>query len=180
MIGGEGPTYFGKYKGSVFNNQDPLGLARVQVTVADVMGFNVSNWAMPCLPVAGLQSGFYLVPPLRASVWVEFEQGDPDHPIWTGCFWRGKEEVPSAAQVPVPPPVPPMPPMQNIVLQTAVGHIFAINDQIASLSGGIMLKTPGGAMIQVSDKEITITNGIAKITLIGNAVRINDTALVVT
>ena len=44
--------------------------------------------------------GFFLVPPVGANVWVEFEAGDPDYPIWTGCFW-GPGEVPApAAAVP--------------------------------------------------------------------------------
>lgn len=165
----------GKYRGRVFNNQDPKGIGRIQAQVPDVMGYSVSNWAMPCLPFTGLQSGFYLVPPVNAGVWIEFEQGDVDHPIWTGCWWGGREEVPPLAQV----PVPPIPPMQNLVAQTAGGHVFAMNDQVASPAAGIMLKTPGGAMIQISNKGITITNGTATIKLIGNAVSINGNALIV-
>jgi Type VI secretion system/phage-baseplate injector OB domain len=174
VSGGDGRTYFGKYRGRVFNNQDPKGLARIQIQVPDVMGLNVSNWAMPCLPFTGLQSGLYVVPPVNAGVWVEFEQGDIDHPVWTGCWWGGPEEVPTLAQAPV------VPPLQNIVLQTVGGHVVAINDQKAGPVSGIVMKTPGGAMIQVSDTGIVITNGTARITLVGNAVSINGTGLVVT
>lgn len=173
-MGDAGRSYFGKYRGRVFNNNDPKSIGRLQVQVPDVMGLNVSNWAMPCLPFAGLGTGFYLVPPINAGVWVEFEQGDIDHPIWTGCWWGGREELPLLAQAPV------VPPQQNIVLQTAGGHVVAINDQKTSPVSGILLKTPGGAMIQVSDTGIVITNGTARITLTGKTVSINDTGLVVT
>jgi uncharacterized protein involved in type VI secretion and phage assembly len=172
--GGGGRTYFGKYRGRVFNNEDPKLCGRIQVQVPDITGLNVSNWAMPCLPFTGLQSGLYLVPPVGAGVWVEFEQGDIDHPIWTGCWWGGREEVPVLAQAPV------VPPQQNIVLQTAGGHAVAINDQKGSPVSGILLRAPGGAMIQINDTGIVITNGTAKITLRGNAVSINGTNLVVT
>jgi hypothetical protein len=174
VIENERQTYVGKYRARVFNNQDPYGLARIQVQVPDVMGFNVSNWAMPCLPFTGLQSGFYLVPPINAGVWVEFEHGDIDRPIWTGCWWGGREEVPLLAQSPV------VPPQQNVVVQTAGGHVVALNDQKATPLSGVVLKTPGGAMIQVSDTGIVITNGTARIALIGNTVSINGTSLVIT
>jgi uncharacterized protein involved in type VI secretion and phage assembly len=171
VIRGEGHTYFGKYKGRVFNNLDPKGLGRIQVQVADVIGLNVSNWAMPCLPFTGLQSGFYLVPPLNAGVWVEFEQGDIDHPIWTGCWWGGREELPLLAQA----PVPPSPPMQNIVLQSIGQYSISINDRT-----GIRIASPSGAVIIVSDAGITINNGKgATIDVFGPVVSINGNALIV-
>ena len=79
--------FFGKYRGKVELNLDPLGLGRVQVSVADVMGDGTLAWAMPCLPGAGPGVGFFTIPPVGANVWVEFERGDPDYPIWCGGFW---------------------------------------------------------------------------------------------
>ena len=57
------------------------------VQVPDVLGETPSSWAMPCVPAAGIQAGCFIVPPIGSQVWVEFEQGDPDYPIWTGGFW---------------------------------------------------------------------------------------------
>lgn len=79
--------FFGKYRGKVELNLDPLGLGRVQVSVADVMGDGTMAWAMPCLPGAGPGVGIFTIPPVGANVWVEFERGDPDYPIWSGGFW---------------------------------------------------------------------------------------------
>lgn len=84
---------FGKYRGMVTDNKDPLKLGRVQVTVPAVPGMT-ANWAEPCAPYAGKQVGFYTIPPVGAKVWVEFEGGNPDFPIWSGCFWQASE-VPS-------------------------------------------------------------------------------------
>lgn len=78
--------YYGKHRGIVVDNLDPLLLGRVFVNVTSVPGVLASP-AMPCVPYAGFQVGFVMIPPIGANVWVEFEQGDPSHPIWTGCFW---------------------------------------------------------------------------------------------
>jgi hypothetical protein len=81
------PTFFGKYRGTVTNPVDLQGLGRVQVSVPDVLGDGKLAWAMPCTPYGGDGVGFFAIPPKDAKVWVEFERGDPDYPIWTGCFW---------------------------------------------------------------------------------------------
>ena len=86
---------FGKYRGAVLNNLDPLQLGRIQATVPDVSGLAPTSWAMPCVPVAGKQMGTFVLPQIGSGVWI-FEQGNPEHPIWTGCFW-GVGEVPAHA-----------------------------------------------------------------------------------
>jgi hypothetical protein len=85
-----GARYYGKYRGMVVENIDPLELGRIFVKVAAVPGV-VASPAMPCVPYAGPQVGTVLIPPIGANVWVEFEQGDPSHPIWVGCFWTEGE-----------------------------------------------------------------------------------------
>ncbi len=89
------PRFFGKYRGTVASNVDPLLLGRVQVSCPAVLGSGQLSWALPCTPYAGNDVGLFLVPPVGANVWVEFEAGDPDVPILGGCFW-GTGEVPAA------------------------------------------------------------------------------------
>jgi hypothetical protein len=77
--------YFGKYRGIVLNHTDPLQLGRI---LAQVAGFSaIISWAMPCLPYVGTH-GILALPPVGTSVWIEFEQGNIDYPIWSGCFWN--------------------------------------------------------------------------------------------
>jgi hypothetical protein len=90
--------YWGKHRGKVTDNLDPLALGRVQVTVPAVKGLAM-GWAMPCVPYAGRGVGFYAIPPIGGNVWVEFEGGDPNYPVWTGCFWE-EGEVPNEPAVP--------------------------------------------------------------------------------
>ena len=70
--------FYGKYRGTVINNVDPMQLGRLLVTVPDVLGAGVpSSWAEPCVPLAGPTvppMGVYLVPPIGAGVWIEFER----------------------------------------------------------------------------------------------------------
>lgn len=89
------PKFYGKYRGRVTDNHDHSDKARVQVMVPAVLGEDTLVWAMPCSPFAGPGVGFVSIPPVGASVWVEFEAGDPHLPIWAGCFWQ-EGELPSA------------------------------------------------------------------------------------
>lgn len=89
--------FFGKYRGSVIDNADPLMLGRLQVLVPSALGEVMPTWAMPCVPYAGMQVGFCMIPDIDAAVWVEFEGGDLDYPIWTGCYWREGERPTDAA-----------------------------------------------------------------------------------
>ena len=175
MNGTSGRSFYGKYRGTVVNNVDPMGIGRIQVLAPDVSNVALSSWAMPCLPAAGIQTGVFTVPIPGSGVWVEFEQGDPDHPIWTGCFFGTAAEVPALALT-APSPVPAM------TLQTPLGNGILVSDGGGPLgAGGVTLKSATGALINVSDAGITIQNGKgAVLTLVGNVVDANAGALTIT
>lgn len=86
--------YLGKYRGTVINNVDPSGLGRVQVLVPDVSPEAITSWAMPCIPLGLTGPTGSALPNRGATVWIEFEQGDMDHPIWTGVFFGQRDDVP--------------------------------------------------------------------------------------
>jgi uncharacterized protein involved in type VI secretion and phage assembly len=164
--------YFGKHRGTVINNVDPQQMGRLQVTVSDVPVL-MSTWAMPCFPFTGTQSGAWTIPSMGAGVWVEFEQGDPDYPIWSGCYFGSAAEVPSLALA-APPALP------NVVVQTTGQTTLMLSD-VPGPTGGILLKTATGAMISINDVGITISNGKgATIAMTGPTVNVNAGALVVT
>jgi len=98
-------SYYGKYRGTVINNIDPNFAGRLLVEVPDVLGLVPSSWAEPCAPLAGASGppmGVYLVPPIGAGVWVEFERGDPNYPVWVGCRWGAPSDVPPQAKLGLP------------------------------------------------------------------------------
>ncbi|MBL4686738.1 MAG: baseplate assembly protein [Nannocystaceae bacterium] len=88
--------YYGKYRGSVISSLDLMRMGRLQVSCSAVFGPGVLAWAMPCVPFAGPLEGFYMLPKPGSNVWVEFEAGDPDRPIWAGCFWTTQTIPPKA------------------------------------------------------------------------------------
>jgi uncharacterized protein involved in type VI secretion and phage assembly len=166
-----GNKYYGIYRATVINNVDPEFLGRINVTVPAVGGITPSTWAMPSIPFAGKQMGAYMVPQVGSGVWVQFEAGDPDYPVWVGGFW-GIGEVPALALAGVP--VDP-----NIVIQSALQNTLMISD-LPGPTGGIMLKSTTGATIIVNDTGIYIQNGKgASIIMVGPSVTINAGALVV-
>ena len=79
--------YYGKYRGTVVDNADPLKRGRLRVTVPAVLGA-VEVWASPCVPYAGPNLGFYAMPEVGTGVWIDFEAGDVSYPVWVGFFWN--------------------------------------------------------------------------------------------
>jgi uncharacterized protein involved in type VI secretion and phage assembly len=165
--------YYGKYRGMVLNNIDPMQIGRLLVQVPDVTGLTPSSWAMPCFPATGKQMGVWALPQIGAGVWVEFEQGDPDYPIWTGSWFGLAAEVPALA-------LAGNPASPSIVLQTALQNTIMISD-LPGPAGGILLKTATGAMISVNDTGIVISNGKGAIlTMTGPVADFNAGALTIT
>jgi uncharacterized protein involved in type VI secretion and phage assembly len=159
-----GPPFYGKYRGAVTDNRDPLSMARVRARVPDVLGENESGWALPCVPYAGNGVGLFFIPPINSSVWIEFENGDPDYPIWTGCFWSTAEEMPLTPAVP-----------EKKVLKTEAG-IITLDDTPGA--GQLVIETTAGMKLSISTSGITIDDGQGgSIKLSGPSVSINDDAL---
>lgn len=163
---------YGKYRGTVINNIDPMQIGRIQAIVPDVTGIIPSTWAMPCLPMAGINSGVFTVPMIGSGVWIEFERGNVDYPVWVGGYWGSAGEVPVMARTVAPG-------LSGITIQTALKNGIVVSD-VPGPTGGIMIQTTTGAMISVSDVGIIISNGKgAIINMTGPTVDVNVGALTV-
>lgn len=143
----ERERFWGKYRGLVADVEDPQGIGRIRARVPAVLGDSVSPWALPCAPCAGPGMGLHAVPPVGAAVWIEFEGGNPDLPIWTGGWWPDgevpKDEAGNAAT----------PPLK--VLQSASGLLVALDDDAHTVTlsdgnGSNLLK------ISVDDGQIRL------------------------
>jgi uncharacterized protein involved in type VI secretion and phage assembly len=165
-----GPLYYGKYRGIVRGNDE--GRGRIRVEMPEFEGEIV---ALPSVPYAGDGVGLFLVPPENASVWVEFEAGNPEKPIWSGCFWEESDSLPADNESP-----------DLKVLKTDKGTI-TIDD---SGSGSLTIETLADVKVEMTSSgivitsktgtSIEITNGQATIKFQGPKVSINDQALEVT
>jgi uncharacterized protein involved in type VI secretion and phage assembly len=168
----DGPKYYGIYRATVVSNVDPMNMGRITAIAPDVAGMVPTTWAMPAVPMAGIQMGTFLVPQVGSGVWLQFEAGDPDRPVWCGGWWGSAAEVPALALAGVPGD-------PNIVLQTFEQNAVVISD-LPGPTGGIMLRSTTGATIIVNDTGIYIQNGKgASIVMTGPTVTINEGALVV-
>jgi uncharacterized protein involved in type VI secretion and phage assembly len=162
-----GARFYGKFRGVVTDNRDPLMMGRVRARVTDVMGQDESGWAMPAAPFGGNQTGFFALPAVGAGVWVEFEHGDPDYPIWSGAWWGSAAEIP---------PLLLAPPFQKVMVRTEGGNTITLDDTPGV--GGITLETSAGQKIVLSALGIEISNGMgATIKLTGPQVSVNNGAL---
>jgi len=169
--------FYGKYRGTVVLNVDPELRGRITCLVPDVLGPLPSNWCEACPPLAGPTGppmGVYMVPPIGAGVWVEFERGDPSKPIWVGCRWGLSSDVPTLA-------LAGLPTSPNICMQTLGQNMLMLSDTPPTpATGGIVLKSLTGAMLIVNDAGIFIQNGKgASINLVGPSVDINMGALTI-
>jgi len=166
-MNGSGPPFYGKFRGKVTDNRDPDKRGRLRLKVPDIYGEEESGWALPASPYAGNGVGLFLIPPTEASVWAEFEQGNPDYPIWSGCFWDEDDESPVSSQNQ----------SEMKVLKTDTATI-TLNDQSGESS--VTIETTAGMKIKIDSNGIEINNGQASIKLSGSQVSINNGALEVT
>lgn len=74
----------GKYRAIVVNNNDPKNMGRITVMCPSALGDYESTWCIPCIPTLGDNIGIMRIPKVGEAVWVEFEGGSPNYPIWTG------------------------------------------------------------------------------------------------
>lgn len=163
--------YYGKYRGTVKGNVDPLSQGRLLVNVPAVMGATGTTWANPCFPYAGQLAGAFIVPPMNAAVWVEFEGGNAAAPIWVGGFYGTGMAPPMALAV--------APGTQEFVIQTTLQNVISVKD-MPGPTGGIMLKCGTGAFILINDTGIVMQDGKGGImTMTAGIVSINPPNLVV-
>jgi hypothetical protein len=91
-------SYFGVYRGIVVDNNDPKGRGRLKLMVPQVSGQEVTEWAWAIKPApasvtvnhpeGGAETAPVIsaVPGIRTGVFVMFEGGDPNFPLWIGVF----------------------------------------------------------------------------------------------
>jgi hypothetical protein len=163
MTGETGTKVYGKYRGTVVSNVDPNQMGRVQVEVPAVYGSNTLNWAMPSVPYAGPGEGFYMIPPVGAKIWVEFEGGDIDAPIWSGCFWGQGESPGTLPQTKV---------LKTPVATVTLDEVNAVapvvietlaGDRITITATGITLETSAGGKIEMTGPKVTVNSGALEV-----------------
>jgi Type VI secretion system/phage-baseplate injector OB domain len=144
--------HYGKFRGTVIDNVDPYEQGRLMVNVPGIV---TSNWAMPCVPVTDIMMGTYVRPRIGANLWVEFERGDPDYPIWVGGWWGQQADAPLMAKAAAV-----VPPTNTVItLETATSGISISDVPIPyGTPGSVIVQTGGGSTsIALTPSGIVIT-----------------------
>lgn len=164
-----GSRYFGKYRGIVTDIDDPNNQCRVRATVPAVLGEHACGWALPAAPFAGDGHGMVMLPKVGSGVWIEFEAGQLDNPIWSGAWWAsGERPEPQGAGV--------------RVIVSEQGHKVILDDEanevkivhgdstiakVITLSSNEVVITCGACEIKITNENISLNNGLIKVGLAG-------------
>lgn len=109
--------FYSKYRGFVIDNDDPLKLNRLLLVVPVLNALETDGiWAFPSTIWGGKDYGVQLLPQKGDMVWVEYEMGDPEHPIWHHAGYAA-DELPKEFETP-----------NHYGFKTPLGSIILIND----------------------------------------------------
>lgn len=76
--------YYSIYRAIVMDNDDPENLGRLKLIIPTVSGNQgYDYWAFPRNVFSGKGHGVQVVPQKGEMVWVEFEGGEPEVPVWS-------------------------------------------------------------------------------------------------
>lgn len=155
-------SYFGKYSGVVKDNRDPDKLGVVKVSVPTVFPPEELVPARAALPY-----GVFFIPENDTQVWVEFEGGDPAHPLWTGI--QHVPGTPPAEGAKEPPTVR--------LIKTPAGHLLIFDDTDGS-EAVTLTDGKNGHSLAFTGTGVEVTDGVNRhvITLDGDGVKITDGA----
>jgi uncharacterized protein involved in type VI secretion and phage assembly len=151
--------FYGKYRGVV--TEVDAATMRIKANVPAVLPGAPTGWCAPCVPYAGPQVGFLMLPEVGSGVWIEFEAGDVSYPIWVGCYWRSGE-VPAGATAEI----------KSIV--TTAGTL-AFN----TTAGSIKAEDASQHAVLLDGKGVTVSTEGGKIVAGPSGVSVNNGALVV-
>jgi uncharacterized protein involved in type VI secretion and phage assembly len=152
--------HWGKYRGFVKDRNDKEQLGRLKVTVPSVLGDAVTGWAWPAMPYAGANLGFFFLPQDNDLVWIEFLEGDLEHPLWSGGGWTkpgGTTEIPADAKANYP---------DTQVLRTKAGHVLVFEDKNGSEQ--IVITDKAGSSITLAQDGTISIKAKKNIELIAN------------
>ncbi len=89
---------WGKYRALVVDINDPEKRGRIKVKCPAIFGTSISGWCEVCLPTVTEDRIDFQVPSVDSQVWIEFERGDVNKPVYSGS-WVITDQIPSDLNV---------------------------------------------------------------------------------
>ena len=132
--------YYGSYRASIVDNNDPDNLGRVKIKCIPLYGTNNPDiWVFPRGSVSGNASGIYWIPPNGSSIYITCEHGNPRFPLWEYGWWLTGKTIQGA--------VPGV-----HIFQTPYGHRIELNDNDKFID----IKHPSGFHVKLVETGIYI------------------------
>jgi uncharacterized protein involved in type VI secretion and phage assembly len=151
--------FYGKYRGIVTDVDDSTW--RIKASVPSVLPGGGTGWCMPCVPYAGPQVGFLMLPEVGSAVWIEFEGGDPSYPIWVGMYWTSGD-LPSSASADVKSIVTSAGSIAFDNNQTSITLTDAQNNTVVLDSSGVT-STSGSNSVAIGTSSVSVNNGAMEV-----------------
>lgn len=187
---------YGRRKARVMNVDDPEQRGRVKVFIPGLMTGPATDvnqqtdWADPVMLMGehpdDVEVGTFVVPPVNTYVWVEFQQGHFDFPIYHGGFWRRNKEIPSLARgaddgsnigpTTVGPATVPMTTAgmsgypKNRMMRTPAGHIIEVDD--TDSRARIRIRHKSGTVIEMQEDGKLVIHGTDEVDIAAQALNV--------
>ena len=159
----ESLRYFGNYRGKVLSNSDSSQRGRIKAEVYPMLvgtdtalrlsrggqrvtGISVNDlpWAIPATPLlegAGAGTGAIGIPSVGDMVWLFFEEGDPNQPVYFAGAPDGVRGIPSSAATNYP---------ERRVIETSSGALIIVDNS----NGKIIITGADDVVIQGTNVRI--------------------------
>lgn len=143
----QGLEGFGKfysiYRAFVVSNQDPKNLQRLKLIIPDLTGELIYDyWCPPRGVYFGKGYGTQVLPQKGDLVWLEFEQGNPECPVWSHGY-------PALTE---PPEDSELTDKSAFWFKSPKGHCILINDT----NGTIYAKHSSGNSALINEKGVSL------------------------
>lgn len=133
--------FYSKYRGFVYDNNDPKGFGRIKLSVPEIFGDAVLDyWAWPANNFAGNGYGSQCLPQTNDIIWVEFEKGNPRKPIWSHGYF-GTDEKPEELKN-----------VKNYWFKTPGGNLIELDDDTEV----IRITHKSGRVIEMNGDNISL------------------------
>lgn len=135
--------YYANYRGLVYDVNDPEHLGRIKLIIPEVGADTpYEYWAHPKGVFSGKGYGSQVLPQKGDLVWVSFEGGHPEVPIWEHGYF-GTDEPPTDED---------LDDVNCYWFKTPKGHLIKVNDT----KSYIHIQHKGGQTILIDDDYISL------------------------
>jgi uncharacterized protein involved in type VI secretion and phage assembly len=153
--------FLGKYRGIV--TEVDAATMRIKARVPAVFGNEAtSGWCTACVPYAGPQVGFVMLPDRGSGVWIEFEGGDVSFPIWTGCYWNNGD-VPDGASADLKSIITKAGSLHFDNQKASVTALVSADHTIVLDDSGVTISASSGHQVAVGASGVSVDNDAMEI-----------------